>query len=420
MTMKSNKYNRKKFFKTLGATTAGSVLVNMIPFSSAYSETGAFRYEQPGDDYLFSNGLTYMNTGTLGPCRRETIEESLNDWKQLESFPVKFYGKAGAESLAEKTRTIAAGFLGCDLSEILITHSTTNGMNAIAQGLRLKEGDRILTTDQEHGGGLLCWNYFAKYYGVTVDKIQIPPGENSAEMILDRIHEELRKKTKLISVSHVLSSTGLRMPISEISRLARANGALCIVDGAQAAGAIRVNVKELGCHAYATSGHKWLMGPKGTGLLYISKEAQDNIRPMQFEVSYNTYNDGNGVVNLACILGLGKAIEYLQSIGIENVEEHNISLRNKLYKRLDDLKNVRILSPAEGPQASPMLTLLLPDQIKKTEFVKMLLDKHQLSIRPTHNEFGINGIRFSCHIFNTDKEIDYASEVVHKELVMQN
>src|SRR5438034_7576599 len=148
-------------------------------------------------------------------------------------------------------------------------------MNAIAQGLRLKAGDRILTTDQEHGGGLLCWNYFAKYYGAIVDKINIPPGENNAEFILKRVKDNLSKKTKLISVSHVFSSTGLRMPIAEISSLARTNGTLCIVDGAQAAGAIGVDVKKLGCHAYA-----WLMGPKGTGLLYLSKDAQNIIRPM--------------------------------------------------------------------------------------------------------------------------------------------
>jgi selenocysteine lyase/cysteine desulfurase len=206
------------------------------------------------------------------------------------------------------------------------------------------------------------------------------------------------------------------MPIAEISSMARANGTLCIVDGAQAAGAIRVNVKESGCHAYATSGHKWLMGPKGTGLLYLSKDARDIIRPMQFEESYNTYNDSNGVVNLACILGLGKAIEYLESVGINKIEAHNLSLKNRLYGKLKDLRNASILSPAEGPLSSPMVTLLLNDKFEKTAFVKMLLDKHKLSIRATHKEFGFNGIRFSTHIFNTESEIDFASEVLHQEL----
>jgi len=413
--MNQNKFNRKKFFRKAGTIATGTALLDLFPFSSAHA-TQSLIPDQPDNEYLFSEGITYLNTGTLGPCRRSTIEESMKAWQELETLPLKFYGKFGAESLAEKTRATAARFLGCDISEIMITTSTTNGMNAIAQGLRLKEGDRIVTTDQEHGGGLLCWNYFEKYYGVKLVKINIPPGQNNAELILKKIKEALNEKTKVISVSHVFSSTGLRMPVKEISALARANGTLCIVDGAQAAGGIKVNVKELGCHAYATSGHKWLMGPKGTGLLYVSKDAQDIIRPMQFEESYNTYNDGNGVVNLACILGLGKAIEYLDSVGIDEVEKHNLQLRNKLYQKLKDLPNVSILSPEEGDLSSPMLTLLLPQKIDKNSFVKMLFDKHRTSIRPTHKEFGFNGIRFSIHIFNTEKDIDLANEILHKEI----
>jgi selenocysteine lyase/cysteine desulfurase len=414
--MKPTKYDRRKFLGAISASTAGGLLINTIsPFSSNAQANSLLPDGETNTEYLFADGLTYLNTGTLGPCRRETIEESKKAWEELESLPVKFYGKFGAESLAEKTRNIAARFLGCDIGEMLITNSTTNGMNAIAQGLRLKAGDRILTTDQEHGGGLLCWNYYAKYYGVIIDTIIIPPGENNAEAILNRIKESIKKETRLISVSHIFSSTGLRMPVAEISALARSKNIICIVDGAQAAGAIKVNVKELGCHAYATSGHKWLMGPKGTGLLYLSKDVQDIIRPMQFEESYNTYNDGNGVVNLACILGLGKAIEYLESVGISKIEEHNLALRNRLYDRLSNKTNLTIVSPAPGPLASPMLACLVPGTIERVSFVKMLLDKHKLSIRPTHKQW-FNGIRFSLHIFNTEKEVDFAAEVVHKEL----
>ncbi len=416
--MKSSKFNRRKFLGTITASAAGAAFINADPRVFAANERPDLFFSSEGSrsDYLFADGLTYLNTGTLGPCRRETLHESMKMWEELESFPIKFYGKSGAEALAEKTRIIAARFLGCDLNEILITNNTTSGMNAVAQGLRLKAGDRILVTDQEHGGGLLCWKYFAKYYGAVIDTVIIPPGENNSEAILNRIKSSVKKKTKLVSVSHVFSSTGFRMPITEISALARSKGILCIVDGAQAAGAIRVNVKELGCHAYATSGHKWLMGPKGTGLLYLSKDAQDIIRPMQFEESYNTYGNSNGTANLTCILGLGKAIEYLESVGISKIERYNLSLRNRLYDKLKHLSNLTILSPTAEEFSSPMLTCLLADKFERTAFVKMLLDKHKLSIRSTHKEFGFNGIRFSLHIFNTEKEVDFAADVLRKEL----
>ena len=410
--MTSSKHDRRTFLSAAAVGAAGGLLAKTVfPFSATNDATNS-----TASEYLFAEGITYLNTGTLGPCRRETIEASMKSWEDLESQPVQFYGLLGAKDLAEKTRETAAKFLGCDLSEIMITNSTTNGMNAVAQGIRLKADDRILATDQEHGGGLHCWEYFQKYHGAVVDKVAIPRGEYNSETIVNLIAKAITKQTKVITVSHVFSSTAIRMPITEISALARSKGIFCIVDGAQAAGAIKVNVKELGCHAYATSGHKWLMGPKGTGLLYISKDAQSSIRPMQFEESYNTYNNTNGVVNLPGILGLAKAIEYLESVGINKIEEHNMTIRNRLYDALRGVPNMTIVSPPAGPLASPMLTLLLSDKFERQPFVKMLQDKHKLVIRPTHKEFGFNGIRFSMHIFNTDKEVDRAAEILRKEL----
>src|SRR4029078_12310330 len=102
-------------------------------------------------------------------------------------------------------------------------------------------------------------------------------------------------------------------------------------------------------------------------------------------------------------------IGYRDSTGINKVEEHNLSLRNLLYEKLKDLKDVKILRPAAGTLASPMLTLRLPARYEKVSFVKMLFEKYKISIRPTHKEFGFNGIRFSIHIFNTEKEVDFAS-----------
>ena len=145
--MKSDKYNRKKFLTALASVATGGVLLNTVGSLSAGAQTSSLFTGSVESEYLFSEGLTYLNTGTLGFCRRDTIQETQNIWRALESFPLQYYGKSGAELLAEKTRGIAARFLGCDLSEMLMTNSTTSGMNAIAQGLRLRKGDRILTTD---------------------------------------------------------------------------------------------------------------------------------------------------------------------------------------------------------------------------------------------------------------------------------
>src|ERR1044071_2529616 len=207
--MNTSKYSRRKFLNAASAV-ASTQLVG--PFITTDAEASPSpRSKQANDEYALAPGIIYLNTGTLGPCRRDTMEASRRMWEELELLPLKFYGRWGAESLAEKTRTTAAAFLGCDTNEIMITSSTTAGMNAIAQGLRLKPGDRILTTDQEHGGGILCWNYYQKYYGVVIDVISIPPGENDVELVLNKISDSITRDTRLISISHVTSSTALRL-----------------------------------------------------------------------------------------------------------------------------------------------------------------------------------------------------------------
>jgi selenocysteine lyase/cysteine desulfurase len=367
-------------------------------------------------EFLLRPGLAYLNTGTIGPCRRATVEATQAAWESLEANPVAHYGRDAGRALIEDTRTVAAEFLGCDLDEIAVTTSTTDGMNAIAQGLRLAPGDRVLLTDQEHSGGLHCWQYLARHHGVQLDVVPIPRGEFRAAEIVAAMKEGVRSDTRVISVSHVLSSTGLRMPIAELAALAKSRGALCVVDGAQSVGAIHVNVRELGCHAYATSGHKWLMGPKGTGILFIARNAQPFIRPMAFEESYRTYSNGNGVVNLPGLLGLGAAIRYLNRADMMQVETHNLELRNMLANGLRAIDGLALVSPPDGALSSPLLTALLDERFDRTTVAQRLLERHQLAIRATHAEFGFNGIRFSLHEFNTVHDVERAVDAVQREL----
>ena len=112
---------------------------------------------------------------------------------------------------------------------------------------------------------------------------------------------------------------------------------------------------------------------------------------------------------------IAEAIEYLETIGITKVEEHNLTLRNRLYQRLSNIPKLKIVSPPAGPLSSPMVACRIPDTIERNSFVAVLLDKYKLSIRPTHKQW-FNGIRFSCHIFNTTSEVDFAAEVLQREL----
>lgn len=200
----------------------------------------------------------------MGPCPREVVEATVRAWYDLESAPQAMgYGAGSTLAQAEEVRQQGAELLGCGREDIAITRSTTDGINAVAQGLGLRPGDRVLITDQEHEGGMSGWQFLAARADVGLDVVSLPPSGNDNQMVLDGFAAAITPQTRVICVSHVLSSTGLRMPIADISALARSRGIVCVVDGAQSAGCIEVDVKSLGCHAYATSGHKWLMGPKG-------------------------------------------------------------------------------------------------------------------------------------------------------------
>jgi cysteine desulfurase/selenocysteine lyase len=158
------------------------------------------------------------------------------------------------------------------------------------------------------------------------------------------------------------------------------------------------------------------MGPKGTGILFIAKDAQTAIRPMAFEQSYRTYTNSNGVVNLPGLLGLGEAIRFLERSGMARVEAHNAQLGNTLAERLRAMDGLSLVSPPAGALASPLLTVLLAERFERTTFSQRLLERHRVAIRATHPEFGFNGIRFSLHEFNTLKDVDRAVEAVRREL----
>jgi selenocysteine lyase/cysteine desulfurase len=335
-------------------------------------------------------------------------------WQELERNPV-FYGYGEHERRLEDVRAKAAACLRCATEELVLTGSTTEGMNWVAQGLSLAPGDHVLTTDQEHPGGRACWDYVVRRHGVVLDIVPLPPSEHDPRAIVSRFAERVTSRTKAFSFSHVLSSTGLRMPVAELSALARARGCLSVVDGAQAAGGIDVDVKALGCHAYATSGHKWLLGPKGTGLLYLSAEIGKAIDPIALEGGRAAYSNSSGVCSLPSVLGLGTALGYLASIGLTRIEFHNLGLRNRLFELLKTVSKVRVVSAAPGPMISPMLAYVLPDAVPARELHVRLRERHQVEVKVVPGQW-FNGHRISTHLFNTPADVDALVVALKAEL----
>lgn len=399
--------DRREFFASLGAMSAMGFVHGATPHAGR-------GIAAEGHDFMFAPGLTYLQTGSLGPTPRPVMDRTIAAWRELELNPVAF-GYGAQEKAMDVVREQAATFLGCKTEELVLTKCTTDGINSIAQGLTLVAGDRILTTDQEHPGGRVGWDYVARRYGAIIDEVVIAPGEHDAQAIVDRFARQITPRTRVMSFSHLLTSTGLRMPVKELSALARSRGCIAVVDGAQAVGGIAVDVEALGCHAYATSGHKWLLAPKGTGLLYLSEELGHTIDPIQLQSGRAAYSASSGVTNIPGVLGLGAAIEYHRGIGTPKIEAHNLDLARRVHDGLKQLPQLEVVSPPPGPLASPLVSYRLPERIKAGDLYQRLAEKHKVIVKVVPTNW-FNGQRISTHLFNSERDVEALLKALRAEL----
>ncbi len=375
---------------------------NAQTLSAAASSSRVIDWDEISRQFLLDREITYLNTGSLGSTPKPVIEARRAVEMRLEGNPVnEGFGPVLRE--AEAVSGKVAELLGCDVKEVTVTRNTTEGINFVAEGIGLKPGQRVLTSNNEHGGGLGAWKFYQKTRGVEIDVAEIKSPPASEDEIVDAFRQGLRKETRVILCSYVHFSNGVKTPIARLSELAHQHHCLMVVDGAQSSGGVPVNVKELGCDAYASSGHKFLLGPKGTGLLYISEAARDQIRPMQLDDGYGFYTAIRGTNCMPEAIGLGGAIDWAKNIGRAAVFERLMTLRNSLYDVLSNTQNVKIDSPPPGSSmASHLVCFSVPDRDRYKKLQEQFA-KDKMIVKGV----GINGIdyRLSVHLYNTEADI---------------
>lgn len=391
---------RRRFLRMSAAALAGTTSV--IGGSGSAFGAAAPRPEWDSEavrsEFGFQDGLVYMNNGTLGPVPKRVIATATKAWREMELNPAG-NGFGPTLQMAEAVRKKAADYLGCDEDEIVIMPNTTQSMNTVAQGCHLETGDRVLTTDQEHPGGFRCWEYYQKRIGVEIDRTPIPTPPKSEQEIVDLLAARITPRTKIISVAHVTYTTGLRLPISKIAELAEAHNCLLVVDGAQGPGALNINVKELNCDTYATSAHKWMLAPKGTGILYINRRAAERIDPLLLQDGNRFYTATSGTLNMPAVIGLGASIDFLTELGKQRIEDWSMYLRKILYDGFRGLPNATIVSPEEGPLTSPIVSAGLKGLSGGD--VAAALKKQDIVVKVVSY-----GNRISTHVYNDEQDVE--------------
>ena len=344
----------------------------------------------------------------------------------------------GVYSIAEKAtykyeeaRKIIAKFINADINEIIFTKSTTESINFLSYSYaknKLKKNDEIIITEMEHHSNIIPWQILSKEKGI---KLKFIPILENGNLDLEKFEKLINSNTKFISLTHMTNVLGIINPIKNIIKIAKNNDIEVLIDAAQSISHLKIDVKKIGCDYLAFSGHK-ILGPTGVGVLYINKNKHNKVSPLLFgghmikEVSMNkfTYNDvpwkfEAGTANIAQVIGLGRAIKYLQSYDLESLHLYTSNLCRYLIKKLIAIPEIKIY-PLDTNNIGPVVSFSVKG-VHDYDLTK-LLDTYGICIRSGHhcaqpilNKYKINSLsRVSLYFYNTKEEIDYFNNKLKK------
>jgi selenocysteine lyase/cysteine desulfurase len=360
----------------------------------------------------------FLNNGTMGVTPYPVLQAVNNEFKNIaENAAYPAHNGALEASLAK--------IIGAKPEEIGITKNVSEGINHICWGIPLKKGDEVLMTTHEHVGGCAPWLHRAKLDGIVIKSFEVA---KTAAETLNRFEKAITSKTRAFAIPHIPCTIGQILPIKEMCRLARTKNIISCVDGAHPLGMIEFDVKDLGCDYYAGCFHKWILGPIGTGWLYINENriaqtkithvaaySLDNFNMNQNppflsdpinKVSRYSYGTFSGPL----WVGAEKALELYQKIGTNRIEERVKFLSGYLQNELLAIGDgIQMLTPTESISRGAQIGFKINSQKTKKEnpnsgFVNHARSKSIILRHVAEN--GLDSIRISTHYYNTRAEID--------------
>ncbi|GIW27227.1 MAG: cysteine desulfurase [Meiothermus sp.] len=378
--------------------------------------------------------LVYLNSAATSQKPEAVIEAVSRYYRKLNASVHRgaYTLSAQASEAYEQARRTLARFIGAEEREIIFVRNTTEALNLVAYawGLRnLRPGDEILLTEMEHHANLVPWHLVCERTGARIKAI--PLGDDG-RLQLEHLSTLLTERVRLVSVMHVSNVLGTVNPVAQIAQAARAVGALVVVDGAQSAPHMPVDVRALGADFYAFSGHK-MLGPTGIGVLWGRYEVLETLAPFlgggsmirEVYLDRSTYAQPPqrfeaGTPAVAEAIGLAAAVEYLERLGMANVWQHELELAAYALKRLDEeLPEVRTFGP-RGPDRSGVIPFVLGGI--HAHDVATALDQYGIAVRaghhcaqPLHRKLGVAAtVRASFYVYTTKEDVDRFIEALKK------
>lgn len=309
-------------------------------------------------------------------------------------------------------------------SEVIFTRGTTTSINTVVSSYgreNVKEGDEIIISYMEHHSNLIPWQQLAKQKGAILKYI---PMQADGTITLEDVRNTITSNTKIVAIAHVSNVLGTMNPIKDIAKIAHEHGAVIVVDGAQSAPHLKIDVQDLDCDFLAFSGHK-MCGPSGIGVLYGKKQHLENMEPVEFggemidfvDLYDSTWKElpwkfEGGTPIIAGAIGLGAAIDFLEDIGMENITKHEHQLVGYALDKLSDVNGLTVYGPKDPMKRAGLVTFNLDDV--HPHDVATVLDAEGIAVRAGHHcaqplmkWLKVSATaRASLYLYNTEEDID--------------
>ncbi|GLF86213.1 MULTISPECIES: cysteine desulfurase [Bacillus] len=376
--------------------------------------------------------LVYLDSAATSQKPRVVIDAMNEYYRSYNSNVhrgVHTLGTRATDAYEGAREKVRAFIRASSVQEIIFTRGTTTALNTVALSYaraNLKEGDEIVITHMEHHANIIPWQQAAKATGATLKYI---PLQEDGTLSLEDVKQTITHQTKIVAVTHVSNVLGTINPIKEIAKIAHDHGAIIVVDGAQSTPHMQIDVQDLDCDFFAFSGHK-MCGPTGIGVLYGKKDLLNNMEPAEFggemidfvDLYDSTWKElpwkfEAGTPIIAGAVGLGKAIDFLNDIGMEEVSRYEHQLATYALERFKELDGATVY----GPQHRAGLVTFNLDDVHPHD-ASTVLDTEGVAIRAGHHcaqplmkWLGVSATaRASFYLYNTEEEIDLLIAALRK------
>lgn len=369
-------------------------------------------------------GRVYLNAGGIGPSPRPVTETLVRLALQVgEEGPDGMAFSREEFTRARETREKIARFIGASSDEITLARCTAEGYDMVGHGLRWQPGDEVIYGTGDHPAARAIWAILARRHGIKPIPWDVRDGD--PEAILDDVRRLITPRTRLISVSHVNSENGLRIPARELAELAHASGARVMLDGCQAVGQFPIDVRELGCDFYAAGAYKWLLGPFGTGFLYVRRELLPEVEPswvgaggsVRFDprtAEWEPLPTGEkfefGARYWPVVPAMGAAIDFVSGVGTEAIAARSRQLVERMRERLSGRPGVVEFAPRSPALRTGMVGAAV-EGLKGSELAERLRARG-IHLRANRGPNGVTGVRLCLAFFVSEEEVDFTADAI--------